>query len=187
MRFFSLIAVVLFVSSLAAPAWAGMVEDCRQEFDWDLKIDGCTAVILTPLRLNRAYAYNNRGFAYYNLGEHRRAIQDYDEALRLDPGYALAYSNRGVAYYLSGYTAQAIEDLDQALRLNDPQLAHRFDTLRADLDGSRKYLLRDDRVAHGLVEPAQQEVGLLPILRQLDALSAMLEGLAKHDFIVRMA
>ena len=45
MRIFSLIAVVLFVSSLGAPARAGMVEDCKQDRDTDLRIDGCKAVI----------------------------------------------------------------------------------------------------------------------------------------------
>ena len=45
MRIFSLIAVmVLFVSSLAAPAWAGMVEDCNQDYDRGLSIGGCTPV-----------------------------------------------------------------------------------------------------------------------------------------------
>ncbi len=45
MRILSLIAVVVLVSALAAPARAGMEEDCEQEYDWDLKISGCTAVI----------------------------------------------------------------------------------------------------------------------------------------------
>ena len=39
-------------------------------------------------------AYNNRGFTYLNLGEYQRAIEDLNEALRLDPQDALACNNR---------------------------------------------------------------------------------------------
>ena len=42
-----------------------------------------------------------RGFAYDAQGEHERAIQDYDEAIRLDPHDAEAYYSRGMAYDLS--------------------------------------------------------------------------------------
>ena len=45
MRIFSLIAVVSFVSSFGSPVQAGMEEDCLQHRDYDLKIDGCTAMI----------------------------------------------------------------------------------------------------------------------------------------------
>ncbi len=40
MRIFSLIAVALIMSSLTAPARAGMVGDCEQEYDRDLLIGG---------------------------------------------------------------------------------------------------------------------------------------------------
>ena len=35
-------------------------------------------------------AYYNRGLAYYNLGQHQRAIEDYNKAIRLEQDYALA-------------------------------------------------------------------------------------------------
>jgi tetratricopeptide (TPR) repeat protein len=38
------------------------------------------------------------GKAYANLGEYERAIRDFDEAIRLDPQYAVADSSRGNAY-----------------------------------------------------------------------------------------
>ena len=51
---------------------------------------------LTPsLDPNYADAYYGRGLAYGNLGELRRAIEDYDTAIRLDPNNADAYFNRG--------------------------------------------------------------------------------------------
>ncbi len=45
-----------------------------------------------------AAAYNNPGIAYRSLGQHERAIEDYNEAIRLNPQNPLPYTNRGVAY-----------------------------------------------------------------------------------------
>ena len=42
--------------------------------------------------------YNNRGIAYRPLGQDERAIEDYNEAIRLNPQNPLPYTNRGVAY-----------------------------------------------------------------------------------------
>ncbi len=50
MRIFSLIAVVLFVSSFGPPVQAGMEEGCLKHQDYDLKIDGCTAMIHSEIR-----------------------------------------------------------------------------------------------------------------------------------------
>ena len=60
------------------------------------------------------------GRAHYNLGEYRRAIEGFTEAIRLDPQYAQAYRNRGDAYYRLGEPERAIEDYDEAIRF-DPQ------------------------------------------------------------------
>ena len=68
-----------------------------------------------------ANAYSNRGVIYDDLGQHLQAIEDYDDAIRLNPGYANAYYNRGNAYADLGQHLQAIEDYDDAIRLN-PEL-----------------------------------------------------------------
>ncbi len=65
-------------------------------------------------------AYNNRGNAYNDLGEHQRAIEDLNEAIRLDPKLAMAYNNRGISYGNLGEHQRAIEDYDEALRLERP-------------------------------------------------------------------
>lgn len=49
-----------------------------------------------------AYAYNNSGLAYHELGQYERAIKGYDQAIQLDPDYAEAYFNRGAAYHNLG-------------------------------------------------------------------------------------
>jgi tetratricopeptide (TPR) repeat protein len=40
-------------------------------------------------------AFNNRGAAYGKKGDSRRAIANYNEAIRLEPKHALAFCNRG--------------------------------------------------------------------------------------------
>ncbi len=67
-------------------------------------------------------AYNNRGNTYNNLGQPERAIQDFDEAIRLDPKLATAYKIRGDVYRNLGQPERAIQDYDEAIRLA-PKLA----------------------------------------------------------------
>ncbi len=129
MRILSLIAVVLFVSSLAAPAWAGMMkdlEDCEQNRDLDRVISGCTALIRSGQLPDEylAVAYGNRGFGYLNLGEHAQAIEDFDQALRLDPGKAEAYNNRAIAHCELGQVKASLDDRMQALRLESVRKVH---------------------------------------------------------------
>ena len=38
------------------------------------------------------------GFAYYKLGNNKRAIADYDSAIELDPKDTAVYISRGKAY-----------------------------------------------------------------------------------------
>ena len=100
MRIIAAIAVLGLIAAIAQHASAGMVEDCVQSDDPDLRIGGCTAVIRSGeySGKNLAYAYYNRGIAYGKLGDPGRAIEDYDQALRINPRYAIAYYNRGFVY-----------------------------------------------------------------------------------------
>ena len=77
------------------------------------------AIELNP---NYADAYNNRGFAYKNKGDHDRAIYDYNRVLEIDPNYAFAYNNRGNANRKKGDNDRAISDYNRALEI-DPNLA----------------------------------------------------------------
>ena len=68
-------------------------------------------------------AYSNRGLAHHYLGQLERAIEDYDEAIRLNPEDAVAYYNRGLAYKELGKKAEAIDDFEKFITLTDnPQL-----------------------------------------------------------------
>ncbi len=70
-----------------------------------------------------ADACNTRGNRYLELRQLRRAIEEFDEALRLDPKYAVAYGNRAIAYKLQGNKAKAIADFEKFIALaSDPRL-----------------------------------------------------------------
>ena len=86
----------------------------------DIQIDGCTSLINsgkeTPQTL--VIAYNNRGNAYVAKGEYDRAVQDYDQSIKLSPTYSKAFNNRGVAYQKKGEYDRAIKDFDESIKLN---------------------------------------------------------------------
>ena len=46
-------------------------------------------------------------------------IEDFDEAIRLDPQYAIAYSDRGLAYHMLGQYERAIEDFNKAIEITE--------------------------------------------------------------------
>jgi len=48
----------------------------------------------------------------------KQAIDNFDEAIRLDPQFADAYHNRGTTYRNLGQFERAIEDYNHAIRLN---------------------------------------------------------------------
>ena len=64
----------------------------------------------------------------WQIGRFDRAIADLDEAIRLDPNFAVAYNNRGDAYRQKGELERAIADFNEALRL-DPNITPAY-TLR---------------------------------------------------------
>jgi tetratricopeptide (TPR) repeat protein len=88
------------------------------------------------LNPRHADAHNNRGLAYQNLGQYQRAIQDYDEAIRLNPRHAQAYFNRGINRLYLQRDAEAERDFGKAFEL-DPGLK-RFEPLITEAKAKRK-------------------------------------------------
>ncbi|PKN06383.1 MAG: hypothetical protein CVU72_04765 [Deltaproteobacteria bacterium HGW-Deltaproteobacteria-7] len=74
------------------------------------------------IRINPVYAhaYYNRGIAHYILGQKKRALEDFKEAIHLipkSPDSAAAYNNLGVTYADLGQYQSAIDNYDEAIRL----------------------------------------------------------------------
>ena len=87
--------------------WEVRVEEARQQFE---------------AAVGDAEMYLRMGTVAHESGEYGKAIEDYDEAIRLDPQEANTYYNRGIAYGNLGQHERAIEDFDEAISL-DPQFA----------------------------------------------------------------
>ena len=90
----------------------------RSDFEGAIA-DYTAAINLNPADKNQlAEGYNSRGFAKDNLGRREEAIEDYDEAIRLNPEFAAAWNNRGLAKSQLGHHEEAIANLDEAIRLD---------------------------------------------------------------------
>ena len=106
-----------------APAQQAQQEDwCNRKngASADQQIAGCTAMIdankLAPKQ--RAIAFRLRGTGYFDKKQYDRALADYDQAISLDPSFALAYWNRGNVFNVKGHYDRAIREFDQAIKLN---------------------------------------------------------------------
>ena len=62
--------------------------------------------------------HNNRGLAYFDLGNYTQAIPDFNRAIEIDPRFGEAYNNRGTAYGSLGNYTQAIADFNRAIEIH---------------------------------------------------------------------
>ena len=123
-----LLFVVMYTVGYSGPAIAQSPD--RQLClgpDPDVSISGCTAIIQSgnETEQNLAEAFYNRGVAYRQKGQLDRAIEDYDQAIRLHPNYVFAYVNRGGIYAGKEQWDKALEDFNRAIQLN-PNFADAF-------------------------------------------------------------
>lgn len=96
------VASMLFALAAALPAAAQREEQFRAWCHYTTgpratnqqTIEGCSALIAAGREpAGKLYeAYVNRGSAYATTGDHKRAIDDYGEALKLEPGEAVLWT-----------------------------------------------------------------------------------------------
>lgn len=67
---------------------------------------------------DRFYLFANRADAYFALGDKERALDDYNQAVKLAPNNAKLYYNRGVFHAAQADGEAAFRDLNTALSIN---------------------------------------------------------------------
>jgi tetratricopeptide (TPR) repeat protein len=72
--------------------------------------------------VRRSDLYFNLGYSYDELGEYKRAIENYDKVIEINQRDVSAYNNRGIVYKHIGDYVRAIEDFDKALEINPQDL-----------------------------------------------------------------
>jgi Tfp pilus assembly protein PilF len=65
------------------------------------------------------FAFNNRGAMWFEKGEYAKAIQDFTEAIRLDPQNADTFDMRGQAWEKKGEANKADKDFAEAKRIRE--------------------------------------------------------------------
>ena len=143
-------ALAVLLGLVATPAPAASDSEARLcgdvRLEPPLRVEACTRALaardLTEqqhLRLLGA-----RASAFDELGDHARAIADFDSALVLAPDDAALHLNRGVAKIHDGRPADAIADYDAAIRLRPDWHLPYFNRAVALTDlGQRAAALKD--------------------------------------------
>lgn len=94
----------------------------RDQSNWVAIAQACTTVLEVPNlpKGRKAGAYYNRGTAALHLGGPATALQDFNEALKIEPKFTRALEARGAIYVGQQKFDLAIADLTQAIAL-DPK------------------------------------------------------------------
>jgi tetratricopeptide (TPR) repeat protein len=110
-----------------APAQADEGVGCKLGPDVEAVIKGCSAIIDAGVAAvkNIADALTNRGSVYYVTRDYRRAIDDFDRALALDPDNPTAHLFRGRSYHSTGDYDRAIDDYSATIAVF-PDAEHHY-------------------------------------------------------------
>jgi tetratricopeptide (TPR) repeat protein len=123
----SLSALIIFILSILTWKQVGYWQNSITLYDHTLKVTE-----------NNALIHNNRGFAYYVLGDYRQAVADYSSAITIKPDYVTAYHNRGIAYGELGNYSQAIKDYNRVIEMK-PAYAEAYYNRGLAYNGSGNY------------------------------------------------
>jgi len=99
---------------------------CHKLKDWEQAITAYTRVIrLSDETKTLVEAYNYRGIARFQLDKYEESLEDFNNAIRIDPNHAESYSNRGAVKDSHYEFEEAIADLNIALSLQ-PECAEAY-------------------------------------------------------------
>jgi len=115
----SCVVTLAMLPSTGSWAAADDLAICAQEIPESV-ISTCKAVIDASERSSaeKVQAHISRGNGYFKMGNYDQALQDYDEAIGLDPSNTAALYNRGNIKTAVGQYDKAVADYSKAIQLN---------------------------------------------------------------------
>lgn len=118
----------LIMTLAVTPAWAQTAGEKATAtrcggHDPAQAVIGCTQIIQTQHQTKQmlAFAYNDRAWAYHQLGKDDDALRDVNMALILAPNNAAVIETRAEIYEKLGKRDEAVADYRAALKL-DPKM-----------------------------------------------------------------
>jgi tetratricopeptide (TPR) repeat protein len=83
------------------------------------QLDAAESAFLEVLRQGGkvAFVYNNLGIVYQQRGDHPRALEQFRQAIRLEPDYAAPHTLMGASLLATGKTREAVLELERAVKL----------------------------------------------------------------------
>jgi len=106
--------------------WLNKTIELESRKDWPALLEHSRR--WTKAQPGSGMAWNSLGVAYGNAGQSAKAIEAYQQALRINPEHAEAWYNLGNAYDNAGQSAKAIEAYQQAVRI-DPEFSWAWNNL----------------------------------------------------------
>jgi tetratricopeptide (TPR) repeat protein len=100
------------------------VDDIKSGYEAANRRDGYEAIRLYTKAITsgdlsaekQAIVFNDRGSSWMNKKGYENAIADYNEAIRLNPRFAMAFFNRGIAHFHERQFTLAAVDLKESLQ-----------------------------------------------------------------------
>jgi tetratricopeptide (TPR) repeat protein/uncharacterized membrane protein YeaQ/YmgE (transglycosylase-associated protein family) len=98
-----------------------------ETFEWNWRyafyLVGFILLVVIAFKVIKSFSesadkYSNIGNDYFEMGQYQKAVENYNEAIHLEPDKDYIYRNRGLAYYNLGNYNQAIQDNNKAIELN---------------------------------------------------------------------
>ncbi len=112
--FFSMLFFMFFLTSLIhSQTFDELITNYKKaqlSKDYDEMIEVCSIMIKKYPNNQPDVTYFNRGNAYRVLGEFKKAIQDYSNAIKIKQDFNDAYFNRGISYFRIEQYKKALSD-----------------------------------------------------------------------------
>jgi tetratricopeptide (TPR) repeat protein len=120
LSFCAVLALPISAMSQPREAWI-KCDNWAHTYSYDIQIQSCTDLIRSgqETRSDTAVAFNDRGVGYYFKRDLDHAIEDFSQAIALDPSNSSdSYQGRASAYSDKGDYDRSLSDFHESLRLN---------------------------------------------------------------------